>query len=232
MTAPRATATTRTPRAAPPNAPKAVLTKVALEDLYRSVNGKFGDAAELRLEAGREMLQVLFGNDARVALSNAAESHAPWIAFRKLAGGRKLRPLRRQIRLALRLAAWERIVDGGFYTHLDPSLREELLALDDADAIRDAAQHCIENNWGQRALRKHVKTLLAKAGKGRTTTSAVRARAAVKPLEQVATALASDDDVEAVAKAVRKLPEDERTKALEAIERAHARLAALKKALK
>jgi len=225
-----------TPR--PPEAGSSVRSKAKvpspaeLDTLYRSVNGKFRDSAELRLEAGRAMLETLYGGDADLALAPEGQFHPPWLAFRRLAGGRKVKPPRGVLRRALRLAAHEKTIQGGFYANLDVALREELLPLAEPDDIRAAAQHCIENNWGQRALRKHVKGLLRAAGQGYRATPDAIARAATGPLDRFAEAHATPAQLRNFEQAFGKLSPDEKARAREKIRRAWAALSALRKLLK
>jgi len=210
----------------------AVPTREQLDTLYRSVNGKFRDSAELRLEAGRELLGTLYGGDAALVLSPAGQTHPPWVAFRKLAGGRKVKPGLVALRRALRLAAFEKTVQGGFYANLDVALREELLPLSDADAIRAAAQHCIESNWGQRALRRHVEDLRRTQEQQREKSADEAAREATAGIVRFVGAHGTPERLREIEKACGRLSPEDRARALKAVEQAQAVLAQLRKALK
>ena len=131
------------------------------------------------------LLRHVFAGDARAALGDggprrAIEPGVPadnrvWAELLRRAGGPTLRLNPRMLSVALRAAAWDKLIPDESWRSLDVGRKELLLPLAEPALLREGAQHVVAMRLTQRATRGYVQATL-QAHRGERPESRVTAK--------------------------------------------------------
>ena len=89
-----------------------------------------------------------------------AQGNLVWAELVRRAGGPTLRLSPKMLSVALRSAAWDRLIPDESWRGLDVGRKELLLPLAAPDLLREGAQHVVAMRLTQRATRQYVQTTL------------------------------------------------------------------------
>ena len=145
---------------------KALLAE-ALEQCRQAAD----DVEERVTTLGIWLLQHVFGNQARAALEGQGPGKAKtgdnkvWAALQRRAGGPSLRLNGRILSVALRVAAWDRLIQSDSWRQLDIGRKELMLPFNDPALMREGAEHVTSMGMTQEATREYVHQKLKQEGR-------------------------------------------------------------------
>lgn len=110
---------------------------------------------------GRWLLTHVFGGDAKAALAGDRVGRSRvWSELLRRAGGPSLRLNGKVLSSAVRIAAWDHVIQDEHWRLLDAGRKELLLPLAEAKLLREGAKHVTAMRLTQRATAAYVQATL------------------------------------------------------------------------
>ena len=121
------------------------------------------DEIEDRIGAiGRVVLEKCFDDDPAAVFDRRRPR--TFEALLALAGDRRFRIDRRLLSVAVRIAAWDRLIDADVWREFDPGRKEELLPLGDPEVLEVGAREAMTNELSRAQVAQWVEAWRAEHG--------------------------------------------------------------------
>ena len=135
-----------------------------LAELIEEANGLSDLITAQLVRFGRTAFRKVFRSDTALLVSETKSPNPVWRELCRRAGGPTLRMVEATLSTAVRIAAWVKSVNDRAFTDLDPDWKVLLFPLNDADRMREAAQHVSKYKLSFRKTREYLQSLREKGG--------------------------------------------------------------------
>lgn len=193
-----------------------------LEELLEAGRQTEDAVEDALLSFGRLVYRRLFGSKLAALKDEKTSPNRVWRELRRRAGGPTLKLDDKTVSVCVRIAAWDKAINDEAFRGLDLERKSRLLPLDDADQLRESAQHVAAHKLSLRATERYVRSL--RAAKGKAAKARFTPARLSSGLGRVRETFGSPAARSAIAKTIARMTPDERRSSQREVDEAIAAL--------